>query len=118
MILYLVQLGIWSAALAERLRKLQRPEDKESDLMAVPAITVVGHAWTVYYSYTTEDGDRVSFNHRSHYARRKADGQCRCYMAWTLATVAGIYSIMKIIQIIAEYEVETYLPWLERCILD
>ena len=37
----LVQLGIWSAALAERLRKLQRSED---NLMAVPAITVVGHA--------------------------------------------------------------------------
>ena len=81
----LVQLGIWSVALSERLRKLQRPEDKESDLMAIPAITVVGHAWTLYYSYTTEEGDRVSFNDRSHYARRKANGQCRCYMALALS---------------------------------
>jgi PD-(D/E)XK nuclease superfamily protein len=52
----LVQLGIWSAALSERLRKLQRPEDKESDLMAIPAITVVGHVWTLYYSYVYNRG--------------------------------------------------------------
>ena len=54
----LVQLGIWSAALAERLGKLQEQEE-ESGLMAIPAISVVGHDWNVYYSYTTEQGERV-----------------------------------------------------------
>src|SRR5271156_714581 len=57
----LVQLGIWSAALAERLGKLQGSGEKESGLMAIPVVTVVGHDWKVYYSYTTEDGQRVSF---------------------------------------------------------
>jgi hypothetical protein len=36
----------------------------------------------------------------------------------TISTVAGICTIMKMVQIIAEYGVGTYLPWLERCILD
>ena len=57
----LVQLGIWSAALAERLGKLQGSGEKESGLMAIPVVTVVGHDWKVYYSYTAEDGQRVSF---------------------------------------------------------
>jgi hypothetical protein len=57
----LVQLGIWSAALAERLGKLQGSGEKESGLMTTPVVTVVGHDWKVYYSYTTEDGQRVSF---------------------------------------------------------
>jgi hypothetical protein len=56
----LVQLGIWSAALAERLGKLQG-QGKESELMAMPVVSIVGHDWKVYYSYTTEEGDRVSF---------------------------------------------------------
>ena len=56
-----MQLGIWSAALAERLRKLQGQGKKESELMALPVVTVVGHSWSVYYSYTTDNGDRVSF---------------------------------------------------------
>lgn len=30
----------------------------------------------------------------------------------------GIYRIMKAIQIIAEYGVETYMPWFEQHILD
>jgi hypothetical protein len=30
----------------------------------------------------------------------------------------GIYSIMKAIQMIAEYGVETYMPWFEAHILD
>ena len=30
----------------------------------------------------------------------------------------GIYRIMKAIQIIAEYGVETYMPWFEQYILD
>ena len=55
-----VQLSIWSAALAERLRKLQGQGKKESDLMALPVVTVVGHDWSVYYSYTTDNGERVS----------------------------------------------------------
>ena len=55
-----MQLGIWSAALAERLGKLQGLGEKESGLMALPVVTVVGHDWKVYYSYTTENGERVS----------------------------------------------------------
>ena len=45
----LVQLGIWSAALAERLGKLQGSGETESGLMAIPEVTVVGHDWKVYY---------------------------------------------------------------------
>lgn len=60
-----VQLSIWSAALAERLRKFQGPGEEESDLMVIPAISVVGHDWKVYYSYTTKDGERVSFSFSS-----------------------------------------------------
>jgi hypothetical protein len=56
----LVQLGIWSAALAERLGRLQG-QGKESELMAMPVVSIVGHDWKVYYSYTTEEGERVSF---------------------------------------------------------
>jgi hypothetical protein len=55
-----VQLSIWSAALAERLRKLQGQGKRESDLMALPVVTVVGHDWSIYYSYTTDNGERVS----------------------------------------------------------
>jgi hypothetical protein len=50
-------LGIWSAALAERLGKLQEQEE-ESGSMAIPALSIVGHDWKVYYSYTTEEGER------------------------------------------------------------
>ena len=60
-----VQLSIWSAALAERLRKFQGPGEEESDLMVTPAISIVGHDWKVYYSYTTKDGERVSFSFSS-----------------------------------------------------
>ena len=57
-----VQLGIWSAALTERLRKLQGQgeKEKESELMALPVVSIVGHDWKVYYSYTTNEGERVS----------------------------------------------------------
>jgi len=79
-----VQLGIWSAALAERLRKLQGQGKKENELMALPVVTVVGHDWSVYYSYTTDNGERVSFrllvfessaalNHEKHKADRYID---------------------------------------------
>ena|SRR5271154_4093415 len=57
----LVQLGIWSVALAKRLGKLQGSGEKESGLMAIPVVTVVGHDWKIYYIYTTEDGEWVSF---------------------------------------------------------
>jgi len=56
----LVQLGIWSAALAERLGKLQEQRETESKLMAMPVVSIVGHHWSVYYSYTTDKGERVS----------------------------------------------------------
>jgi len=56
----LVQLGIWSAALAERLGKLQGQGETESELMSLPVVSVVGHYWNVYYSYTTDEGERVS----------------------------------------------------------
>jgi hypothetical protein len=74
----LVQLGIWSAALTERLGKLQEQEE-ESALMAIPAISIVGHDWKVYYSYTTEEGERVrlsflSFSRPQPYdVKRNAD---------------------------------------------
>ena len=78
-----VQLGIWSAALAERLRKLQGQGKKENELMALPVVTVVGHDWSVYYSYTTDKGERVSFrlvfessaalNHKKHKANHCID---------------------------------------------
>jgi hypothetical protein len=58
----LVQLGIWSAALAERLRKLQGQGETESKLMAMPVVSIVGHDWKVYYSYTTDEGERVSYS--------------------------------------------------------
>jgi hypothetical protein len=32
--------------------------------------------------------------------------------------ILRIYGIVKAIQVIAEYGIETHLPWLERCILD
>jgi hypothetical protein len=56
----LVQLSIWSAALAERLGKLQGQGETESELIALPVVSVVGHYWNVYYSYTTDEGERVS----------------------------------------------------------
>ena len=56
----LVQLGIWSAALSERLGKLQEQGETESKLMAMPVVSIVGHDWKVYYSYTTDKGERVS----------------------------------------------------------
>jgi hypothetical protein len=57
-----VQLGIWSASLSERLRKLQGQQgENESELMAIPVVTIVGHDWKVYYNYTAENGERVSF---------------------------------------------------------
>lgn len=68
----LVQLGIWTAALAERLRRFQREGENESDLKFTLALTVVGHDWKIYYCFTTEDGDRVSSDHRPCYARRKS----------------------------------------------
>ena len=74
-----VQLAIWSTALAERLRKLQKYGEKESNLKMVLALTVVDHDWKVYYSYATDDGERVSFGHRPCHARRKTDHQCRSY---------------------------------------
>ena len=58
----LVQLGIWSAALDERLGKLQREGREESELMVLPAVTIVGHDWKVYYSYVTEGGERASLH--------------------------------------------------------
>jgi hypothetical protein len=67
----LVQLAIWSAALAERLGKLQEQEG-ESRLMAIPAISIVDHDWKVYYSYTTEEGDRVRLSFLVFQPRRKA----------------------------------------------
>jgi hypothetical protein len=79
-----VQLSIWSAALAERLTKLQGQGEKESDLMALPVVTVVGHDWSVYYSYTTDNGERVSprlpvikssisLNYEKHKANHRLD---------------------------------------------
>jgi hypothetical protein len=56
----LMQLGIWSAALAEKLGQLQEQGD-ESELRALPVMSIVGHDWKVYYSYTTEEGERVRF---------------------------------------------------------
>ena len=77
-------LGIWSAALAERLKKLQRQGEQESELMAMPLLSVVGHHWSVYYNYTTDEGERVStrvlvfkssavLNHAKHKADRRID---------------------------------------------
>ena len=33
-------------------------------------------------------------------------------------SLVGIYSIMRAIQVIAEYGVKTYMPWFEQHILD
>jgi len=36
----------------------------------------------------------------------------------SIANILGIYGITKAVQLVAEYGVETYLPWYERRILD
>lgn len=126
----LVQLGIWSAALAERLGKLQEQEE-ESGLMAMPAISIVGHDWKVYYNYTTKEGERVCLNFLSsgrpwpYGVKFNADRDITSIQMLqgpdTLGSTTdfvGIYSIMKAIQVIAEYGIETYMPWFEQHILD
>ena len=30
----------------------------------VPALAIVGYDWKMYYNYTTDDGERLSFDHR------------------------------------------------------
>jgi hypothetical protein len=123
----LVQLGIWSAALAEKLRKFQGQGKKKSELMALPVVTIAGHHWSVYYSYTTDNGERVSFklviessitlNHESTMLMLVQMLQGPGLLGSTMSFV-GIYSIMKAIQIIAKYGVEKYMPWFEQHILD
>ena len=74
----LVQLGIWSAALAERLGKLQRQGGKESALMAIPVLSIVGHDWKIYYSYTTEEGERVRYRFLIFKSTAAHDARYKC----------------------------------------
>ena len=75
----LVQLSIWSAALAERLGKLQGQGEKESALMAIPVVSIVGHHWNVYYSYTTGEGERVRFRFLIIKSTIACDRRCKCW---------------------------------------
>jgi len=74
----LVQLGIWSAALAERLGRLQGRGEEERALMAMPVVSIVGHDWKIYYSYTTEEGERVRFKFFMFKSTAAHDARCKC----------------------------------------
>jgi hypothetical protein len=86
--------------------------------MVVPMVTIEGHDWKVYYSYTTEDGQRVrflEFHCLQTYFQPMLQGPD---FLGSTTNFLGVYSVMRAIKMIAVYGVLKYMPWFEEHFLD
>ncbi|KAI9782832.1 MAG: hypothetical protein M1839_004583 [Geoglossum umbratile] len=96
----LIQLAIWSFALLNRL-KLLLP-DTSTVLCPVVALQVVGHEWSIYYVYHDETGAVKLYGPEN--------------IGSTLE-IEGIFHILRVLGVIADYATDVYWPWLDKNIL-